>query len=258
MVVALLLLVGIESFRAERHLQQGNTTASNAIFAPNSAFKLSWNRDICIDRLEGKRCYDLYIPFNVTDNPALVLNFHSGNSNKLAQQGPSQLRELAKKKRTFVVAFPDGYKNAWNVGLGYGDAASENIDDVGFVKAMIDHIKDNMIINPRKIYATGYSNGGALSYYLSYRAPEYVAAVASLSYGFNEYLKQDAIAIRDSINSTFRPIPVLSINGYNDQLNCWNHNCLFNLVLDPSGNTRNSKRFVVVQIIPCVPMKNVF
>jgi polyhydroxybutyrate depolymerase len=68
----------------------------------------------------------------------------------------------------FVVAYPDGVGRAWNVNGGCcGRRGRQNIDDVGFVTAVVGDIAANVNVDPHRRYATGISNGGMLAYALA-------------------------------------------------------------------------------------------
>jgi polyhydroxybutyrate depolymerase len=69
----------------------------------------------------------------------------------------------------FVVAYPDGLNGAWNVNGGgcCGRPAREGVDDVAFISAAVADIATNVSIDPARIYATGMSNGGIMSYTLA-------------------------------------------------------------------------------------------
>ena len=68
----------------------------------------------------------------------------------------------------FLVAYPDGLNRAWNTGGGCcGQSASQNVDDVGFITAMISQIEQEADVDASRIYATGISNGGIMSYALA-------------------------------------------------------------------------------------------
>ena len=68
----------------------------------------------------------------------------------------------------FVVAYPDGLDRAWNTGGGCcGTPGRTNVDDVGFITAMVSAIEHQIPVNPNRVYATGISNGGIMAYTLA-------------------------------------------------------------------------------------------
>jgi polyhydroxybutyrate depolymerase len=112
------------------------------------------------------RSYRLYIPAGLASPAPLVVMMHGGfGSGQQAERayGWDELADGAK----FVVAYPDGVGRAWNVGGCCGRPGRENIDDVGFINAVIDDIAGHVTIDPKRRYATGISNGGMLAYALA-------------------------------------------------------------------------------------------
>jgi polyhydroxybutyrate depolymerase len=81
----------------------------------------------------------------------------------------------------FVVAYPDGFRRAWNTGGGCcGQPAARGIDDVAFITEMVKTIGRQIPIDERRIYATGISNGGILTYTLACKT-EMFAAIAPVA-----------------------------------------------------------------------------
>ena len=67
--------------------------------------------------------------------------------------------------------FPNGVGNSWNIGRCCSTAQTQNVDDVGFVRAIIKQLQTDACIDPRRVYASGCSNGGGMSYKLACDAP---------------------------------------------------------------------------------------
>jgi polyhydroxybutyrate depolymerase len=78
----------------------------------------------------------------------------------------------------FVVIMPNGYMNSWNAGTCCGAAASAGLDDVALVRAIFAEVGKHVNIDLRRVYATGLSNGGYLSYRLGCEASDLFVAVA--------------------------------------------------------------------------------
>jgi polyhydroxybutyrate depolymerase len=112
------------------------------------------------------RTYRLHKPPGLTAAAPLVVMLHGATgTGELAEKsyGWDQLADSAK----FVVAYPDGIGRSWN---GHGccsKAMRENIDDVGFITAMVGQISADLPIDKLRVYAAGISNGGILSYALA-------------------------------------------------------------------------------------------
>ncbi|NVO18115.1 MAG: T9SS type A sorting domain-containing protein [Bacteroidetes bacterium] len=77
----------------------------------------------------------------------------------------------------FIVVYPDALMTSWNVGYSGGSTA----DDVGFLSALIDTMYDGYSIDLNRVYSTGFSNGGFMSYRLACELGNRIAAIASVS-----------------------------------------------------------------------------
>jgi len=149
------------------------------------------------------RYYDLYVPDGLGSQPrALVIDMHGYSVNASRQRRESGFLELADAEK-FIVAWPEGFGGAWNSGFGYG-----GIDDVGTVRAVVAHIASNQNIDPKRIYATGWSNGGEMAYRLACDASDLFAAVSSVAGDI--LVGSEVRCIPD------RPVPVLSFRGSDD------------------------------------------
>jgi polyhydroxybutyrate depolymerase len=129
-------------------------------------------------RVNGvERSYLLYLPAGYRrGHPApLVLAFHASGSGSRGMPIHTGLSRLAEREQ-FVVAYPDGLGRRWNDGRGYATH-----DDVGFVRALLDTLRRELSVDPRRIYATGISNGAMFTYRLACDLPGTFAAVAPVA-----------------------------------------------------------------------------
>ncbi|HUH97315.1 MAG TPA: PHB depolymerase family esterase [Anaerolineales bacterium] len=135
-----------------------------------------------------RRTYLVHIPSSYTGSQAvpLVFDFHGGLGNAASQMHTSNFEALADEK-DFIVVYPNGTGwlgdklLTWNGGTCCGYAAKNDIDDVGFVRASISDLESTYKIDPRRIYATGLSNGAILSQRLACEASDIFAAIAPVS-----------------------------------------------------------------------------
>lgn len=124
------------------------------------------------------RRYFLYLPPTWQRGRAapLVLVFHGGGGRASGIAPHTGFSRLAAREG-FVVAYPQGLNGRWNDGRGY--AATH--DDVGFVRALLDTLERELSIDPRRVYATGISNGAMFAYRLACALPGVFAAVAPVA-----------------------------------------------------------------------------
>ena len=59
--------------------------------------------NLSLERPEGERLFDVYIPKGLQDNPALVLDLHSKGTRKEYQRERSRLHLLAEERKDFIV-----------------------------------------------------------------------------------------------------------------------------------------------------------
>ena len=129
-----------------------------------------------------QRDYILYVPEIYTPGEAvpLILNFHGYTSNAFEQLNYGEFRPIA-DTAGFIVVHPMGTVDLlgnthWNVGWG-----TSSVDDLGFTAALIDSLSAEYSINQDRIYSTGMSNGGFMSYHLACELSERIAAIASVT-----------------------------------------------------------------------------
>ena len=131
------------------------------------------------------RTYLLHLPSGYTgisDLP-LIVAMHGGFGNAYSMESISQLTIKADAEH-FIVVYPEGVKggflnaSSWNAGWCCGFASSSNVDDVGFIDSLLNTLIGDYSIDTNRIYATGMSNGGFMSYRLACELSDRIAAIA--------------------------------------------------------------------------------
>ncbi|KAL2862295.1 alpha/beta hydrolase family esterase [Aspergillus lucknowensis] len=121
------------------------------------------------------RDYILQLPDNY--DPAtehrFVIAYHwrDGTMDNVAEGGYYGLSALAASDPTIFIA-PQGFNNGW---------ANTNGEDIAFTDALLETLQGDLCIDSTRIFATGWSWGGGMSYSLACSRPEVVRAVAVLS-----------------------------------------------------------------------------
>ena len=188
------------------------------VFTFSSFAQQTINASITHDGIQ--RNYILYIPEIYDGNTAvpLILNFHGFGSNAAQQMFYGDFRDIADTEG-FLLVHPEGTtfigNQFWNVGF---PGISSTIDDVGFTEALIDELATLYTIDLDRVYATGMSNGGFMSFLLACQLSEKIAAVASVTGS----MTQDTF---DDCNAQL-PTPVLQIHGTEDDVVSYNENNL--------------------------------
>ncbi|MCW7540909.1 prolyl oligopeptidase family serine peptidase [Aquabacterium sp. A7-Y] len=178
------------------------------------------------DGLERK--YRVHVPASY--NPAvpapMLVALHGGGGNMDYQADDERYGLITKSEQEgFVAVFPNGYSKrrngglaTWNAGECCGAARDDGADDVGFIRKMVARLTRQMNIDRERIYATGMSNGGLMSYRLACEMSDVFKAIA-------------AVAGTDNTRrcAPQHPVAVLHIHALNDP------NVLFNGGAGPGG-----------------------
>lgn len=103
-----------------------------------------------------QRTYYLHTPksYKPSHPVPLVLAFHGYGSQGKDLALSTGFNDLAEQKG-FIIVYPNGIDKRWNVTSNW----LTGVDDVSFVAALIDHLTKIRVIDKRRIYATGVSNG---------------------------------------------------------------------------------------------------
>jgi polyhydroxybutyrate depolymerase len=157
------------------------------------------------------RSFILHVPstYNGTTAVPLLVDFHplggSGSSERSGSPYPA-----VTDPEGVVMAFPTGLSGpsggAWDV----GPCCVANVDDIGFAKALVADVQRVACIDPKRIYATGFSMGGGMSHYVACHAADVFAAVAPAAF---DLLQENVGDCKPP-----RPITVVSFRGTSDTL----------------------------------------
>lgn len=135
------------------------------------------------------RTYRLHLPQGAAPRApaALVLVLHGGGGN--ADNAARMSGMDAKSDREgFIAVYPNGTGRrflTWNAWRCCGPALDQNVDDVGFVRALVEALAREYPVDRRRIYATGLSNGAMMTYRLACEAADLFAAVAPVAGALN-------------------------------------------------------------------------
>ncbi|MEH2121960.1 extracellular catalytic domain type 1 short-chain-length polyhydroxyalkanoate depolymerase [Nostoc sp.] len=152
------------------------------------------------------RTYYIYTPKSYSSSRPmpLVLVFHGDDGSGRSISNVSGFNELAEQKG-FIVVYPDGIDHTWSL----RKKGKRKIDDISFVKNLINHLQQVRNIDKRRIYATGFSKGGILTQALTCQLSDQIAAFASVAGSLPMRLEQTC--------QPLLPVSMLMINGTNDQ-----------------------------------------
>ena len=166
------------------------------------------------------RHYRLHVPpgYDPARPTPGVLSFHGFGSDEPEQEALTRLSEEA-DARGFLAVYPRGLTptalgreptppgdlGGWNAGVCCGAARDAGVDDVGFVDALLADLDARVCLDTKRVYATGFSNGGFLSYRLACERSGQFAAIAPVA------------GVEGSTPcAPTRPVPVMHFHGSAD------------------------------------------
>ncbi len=138
-----------------------------------------------------ERFYIVHVPTAYKSQVAtpLVVVLHGGGGDMSIQASPDYYKLSPKAdKENFIAVYPNGYSKlksgkfaTWNAGHCCGDARDKKIDDVGFIKTIIESLSRQLNVDQKRIFATGMSNGAMMSYRLACEMPNVFRAIAAVA-----------------------------------------------------------------------------
>lgn len=144
---------------------------------------------------------------------SLILALHGGFGNAYNMENLTQLSQKADTAvNPFIVVYSEGIKSpagvrTWNAGYCCGYAQDNNINDVGFISALIDTLLNHYRIEEKRVYASGISNGGMLSFRLAAELTPTLAAIAPVASSMT----------LDGPWAPTQPMPIIHFHSYLDE-----------------------------------------
>lgn len=155
------------------------------------------------------RKFVFYLPDKATLPPQgfpVVFVFHGGRGTALSAQAMSKMHQVGLTEG-FIVVYPEGLYKSWNTDIISTAASKNNVDDVAFFNQMLDYFITHYAIDRHRVYVCGISNGGHISYYLTKKSGERIAALAVVASG---------LASEENFQPP-QPRPIMVIHGTEDK-----------------------------------------
>ncbi|HEY1337151.1 MAG TPA: PHB depolymerase family esterase [Bryobacteraceae bacterium] len=164
------------------------------------------------------RTWIAYAPVKPPAHPAIVIALHASmGTAKQARQVYGYDFDLLAEEHGFLAVYPQGYDGHWNDAHAKGQfaARTENVDDVGFLHALIDRLVKDHDADRAHVYVTGVSNGGEMTLRLALETPDFARAYAVVAASM-------AAPENLLITPKGRPVSILFMNGTADPFFPWN------------------------------------
>ena len=177
--------------------------------APRVSVPAAGDHEVTL-RFDGvDRRYLLHVPAGLGPEPVpVVMSLHGGGGSAPQHQRQVGLDPIADREG-FVAVYPEGVGrtvlHTWNAGpYCCGPAARTDVDDVGFLAAVLDDMAARVAIDPDRVVVAGHSNGAMMASRFGAERPELVVAVVAVS----------AVAAPAQVPD--RPVPLLQIHSVDD------------------------------------------
>jgi polyhydroxybutyrate depolymerase len=167
---------------------------------------------------DRERLFISYVPNNLKPGAPLLIMFHGGGGDgPMARLGTGGVYDQLADRDGFLVVYPYGIGMSWNTcrKAQSNVARRWEVDDLGFVEAIIEQSARAYGIDRKRVFATGHSNGGQISYRLMLERPDLVAGVAAVSSTLPTDSNMDCVPKNV-------PTPVMTINGTADPVALYN------------------------------------
>jgi len=172
---------------------------------------LSWSGQKSIESGGLERTYLVHLPpsyMKGTPTPLLIA-FHGGGGDGEGMERLTHMDDVS-DIAGFIAVYPDGVDRNWNDGR---PEINPSVDDVGFVRDLLKQLESDYSIDAKRVYATGISNGGFMSYRLALDLDGTFAAVAPVGALMTEQLCRKP--------PPASPVSVLLIMGKDDPFVPW-------------------------------------
>ena len=162
-------------------------SATTATVAP-AVVAAGTTRDLTMTTPDGRtRTAHLYVPASLPDDAPvpLLVALHGGTGSGRQFERQSKFDGIAEANH-FLVVYPDGIGSGsgedqlrtWNGGVCCGAAVNKDVDDVTFLRQLVEQVSREYDVDAARVFATGHSNGMIMSYRLVCEAADVFVAAA--------------------------------------------------------------------------------
>jgi polyhydroxybutyrate depolymerase len=155
------------------------------------------------------RSFVLHVPksYDGSKPVPLIVDFHGLGSSAMNELENSPYPAVTDTEGV-VIAFPDGAKGPLGSAWNFGPCCVADVDDLGFVRALVAQVQATACIDSRRIYAVGVLTGGGMVYDLACQTADIFAAVSPAAFDL----------VQENVDECLpsRPISEISFRGTSD------------------------------------------
>lgn len=128
------------------------------------------------------RSFRVHVPpsYAPASRASVVLVFHGLNEDAAGIEQQTVMDPVS-DAHGFLAVYPQGRDNSWNAGGCCGNSANQMVEDVTFVGHVLDEIEKSYCVDPKRVFAAGFSNGGMLSHRLACQMSDRIAAIGAVA-----------------------------------------------------------------------------
>jgi polyhydroxybutyrate depolymerase len=168
--------------------------------------------DPAADEGMATRTYRVHVPadYNARRLTPVVLAFHGHGMTAAGMERLTHFSALA-DQQGFLAVYPQALPVGSNGSPFWASAgtAVHGIDDARYVSNLLDALQRSYCVDPHRIYATGFSNGGGMAGYLACVMSRRIAAFAPVAGNFY---------VIPSACDPGRPVAILDFHGTADRI----------------------------------------
>ena len=195
-------------------------------YAPAGPLVPGWHDDLTVESGGLLRYFRVYVPQGLAPGAPLVILLHGGSQSMRKIFGPNAGGTNAwpglADASGFLLVAPNGVNAStgstsgdnqnWNDCRGDMTAGNSGADDVGFIGALIDQLRGTYATDPARVYVTGASNGGMMTFRVAIELGDRIAGAAAFIAGMPAV---------NQCRAPLRPVPMLIVDGTADPYVPW-------------------------------------
>jgi len=207
--------VNVLTWTGDRQLQRADRVTGpwQTLTAARSPWPVQPPVPVTFYRVKGTRPVTLYVPssYNGQSPMPILIVLHGYTLSGQIAEGFFKFRPLA-EARGFLYCYPDGTSDQWgnrfwNATDACCDFWNTGVDDAGYLRGVIEEIARQFVVDRKRVYLFGYSNGGWMAYRIACQHADLIAGIASLA---------GTTFLEPSQCGPSEPVNILNIHGTAD------------------------------------------